>query len=890
MSTPAANQGQPPPTRRRFSLPVFYCLLVVASLLWQYVLRTPANRLPDDVESIVLESRESAPARPSTLAFRQWHARGVPDSLRPPVVLIHGVPGDSSGFTRLATILAARGYRVIAPDLPGAGASDERAGLSLPDHARAVLRLLDSLHVNRAHIVGWGRGAAVGITLAGEQPHRVASLTMIGGMGVQSTEGSGSYAFEHVKYAGAVTVLAAADLLPHFGLLGSLDARTAWARTLLATDQRPLRSIMSHLGDLGHDVPVLILHGRDDAMVPWRAAVAHHDVIRQSSLVIIPGGHRLPAVNAREVAVHLHRFIARHASPGVPPERETLELAPVPPRRGLLKVLEPVEAVLRSTPWWGQTSLIGKVTLVLPVWGVVACALAVGAADVDFFVAFVGAAMGLIGQTSLLVLLGWWRGERVYSIPYFGSRLPRVNLDDWRRRMRTRPAREAWLGVFVPARRATSLIGATACGATFWQLLRFTLSRMTASVVWALVAMISAQVGVALAMAPLRARYGLLGDILGLGVVVTLAKFVPQIMTHTGRRHAAARVARWLHHEYWPMWLLYAPVVVFAWFAGHRRGGFNTVTCVNPGITPAGGWVGESKHAIMRSLGKSPLALRTELIPESPPEGRLRRLDELMATRPELASFPLVLKPDQGERGHAFHIARSREDADAYLRSMMRDAVVQPYHPGPFECAVRWLRTPGRSGGTIFSVTRKELPVLTGDGKRSLEDLVWDHPRHSRLAEVILERLAHDASRVPAAGEVVHLGMAGNHCQGATFRDWPELATPALARALDELAQRFEGGLDAARFDIRYADEEALCQGRDFAIVEVNGTTGESTNIYDPSHGFVWAYAVLFRHWGRLYALGAERRREGVRPITVRQLLAMLRRHARAKRGSSISD
>ena len=65
----------------------------------------------------------------------------------PVVVLVHGMVSDSSTWTRPAELLAARGYRVIAPDLLGHGRSSKPAdgGYLLPDFAGSLFRLLTDL-------------------------------------------------------------------------------------------------------------------------------------------------------------------------------------------------------------------------------------------------------------------------------------------------------------------------------------------------------------------------------------------------------------------------------------------------------------------------------------------------------------------------------------------------------------------------------------------------------------------------------------------------------------------------------------------------------------------------------------------------------------------------
>src|SRR5262249_13176445 len=148
--------------------------------------------------------------------------------------------------------------------------------------------------------------------------------------------------------------------------------------------------------------------------------------------------------------------------------------------------------------------------------------------------------------------------------------------------------------------------------------------------------------------------------------------------------------------------------------------------------------------------------------------------------------------------------------------------IVQTYHPGPFEAGIFYYRLSGEETGHIFSITDKVFPVLAGDGRSTLEELIWRHPRYRMQARTFLARHEAERGRVLAAGERFVLALAGNHCQGTTFRDGTHLMTPELERTVDAIARHFPG-FYIGRFDVRYSDPAAFKAGRDLAIVELNG-------------------------------------------------------------------
>ena len=370
------------------------------------------------------------------------------------------------------------------------------------------------------------------------------------------------------------------------------------------------------------------------------------------------------------------------------------------------------------------------------------------------------------------------------------------------------------------------------------------------------------------------------------------------------RISTAAR--RWRHHEFWPAWLFYLPLLPWcAWLSLRYRSPL-AFLAANPGIEKGGGWVNESKGAILEGLCASEMGRRGTLahvlIPAGgTPEARAAAAAEAIRTSAALGGYPIVLKPDAGQRGFAVRVARREADLLPYFTANTRTVMLQRFHAGPLECGILWVRhaaqredDAGRAAGFIFSVTRKVFPVVVGDGTRTLEDLIADHPRFRCQAQVFCSRWHTEFGRILAAGETLRLAESGNHCQGTLFGDGTDLVTPQLEAAVDALASGFRGvggqGLDFGRFDIRYESDEQLKRGEGLAVIELNGTSSEATNLYDPERGPLWAYGILFRQWSHLYRLGAARRASDHATMSLRELWREMRAHYRHRPGSPLAD
>ena len=97
-----------------------------------------------------------------------------------PVVLLHGFPQHWWQWHAIAPVIAAGGYRVICPDLRGAGwtvADDPR--IERETRLRDLLALFDALHIERAHLVSHDMGVITAMQLTYDHPERVRTAVQL---------------------------------------------------------------------------------------------------------------------------------------------------------------------------------------------------------------------------------------------------------------------------------------------------------------------------------------------------------------------------------------------------------------------------------------------------------------------------------------------------------------------------------------------------------------------------------------------------------------------------------------------------------------------------------------------------------------------------------------
>lgn len=857
---------------------VIYAVLLAAShgMQWLRAEVPGTSRNATTVEIPLTDTDGVVEGRTQEVAYFRWNVTRAERQTHDPILLLHGSPGSGTNFTRLAPRLADAGYAVFAPDLPGFGDSTKALpSYSIRAHAFAMLELLDALGIDRVHVAGWSQGGGVALWMAELAPDRVASLTLIASIGVQETEGSGSFLFEHIKYGvGYLGLVLGGEAIPHFGLLQEHWFRRSFIRNFWDSDQRPLRDIMSRL-----NTPTLILHGRDDFLTPIWAATASHDLITPSRLIITGDSHFLPVVQAEQTAADMTAFLNARTA-GLPMERDTIDRAP-PDTRPSARFARAAQRVQQAVPWWVLLLAGAALTLARAELAAGLLGFAVAMVWLDAGIAGAALAGGMSARTAWM----WWRGRRATghaqlrpaamvswqheaSLGRLGLML-RTRFQPWRRDQAAR-------AIGQMRRLGTAGTLGALCGTALWTAFALVLAMTAASIALATLGDSFLAMAAALFAAPLAVRLGVYAA------------------TWTGRRRLLATLGRARRREFWPATVLYAPVAIRLLATAARHRGLLTFTCVNPVIGAGGGVVGESKHRIQTGLeGLGEGVMRTALLAPGDPDTRLASLEQAIESGRLPDSYPLVLKPDAGQRGYGVKVVRSPADARDYLTRMTRPVLAQQYHPGPIEVGVLWVREPDPAAagnaaervGRVFSVTAKEFPRLQGDGRRTIEQLIYRHPRFRMQADILLDRMAGRRLEIPERDDTVSLGNIGNHAQGALFRDGMHLMTPELEAWIDRAAAAFrstepaenarpegDNGLDFGRFDIRARSIEDLAAARDLGIIELNGTTAESTNIYDPDRSVWWTWGVLLRQWQVLYRLGARRRSLGVPPMGLAEL------------------
>ena len=321
--------------------------------------------------------------------------------------------------------------------------------------------------------------------------------------------------------------------------------------------------------------------------------------------------------------------------------------------------------------------------------------------------------------------------------------------------------------------------------------------------------------------------------------------------------------------EYWPFGILQGPVFIYWLLLALKERSIFFFSASNPGIL-SGGMMGESKSEVL------------ELIPDDvKPRTFLVKLPasvESVVQQMNLngLSFPIIFKPDLGERGWMVRKINNERDVDQYLKDSRINFVMQELVDLPLEFGVFYVRYPDQPHGRVTSITMKKFLGVTGDGVSTLRQLIVSHDRAKLQWSVLKEQHKNDLECVLPEGESLELVSIGNHCLGTTFLNANHLITPKLNSSFDSIGQKIPG-FYFGRFDLRCSSFEDLEAGN-VKIVELNGCGAEPAHIYHPGSSFWLGMATLFAHVHRMYRVSVINHSKGVPYLSFQEGRAIYRK------------
>ncbi|SEH17499.1 Pimeloyl-ACP methyl ester carboxylesterase [Natronorubrum sediminis] len=273
-----------------------------------------------------------ATVRGCRLSYRRAGTSG------PPIVLCHGAGVDDASISWRHTVDAlAEDYRVYAPDWPGYGESTGDVTHTTESYVDVLEGFVETIPGEMVSLVGISMGGGVALGYALEHPDRVDRLALVDSYGLgEKLPSALSWKLqsqvpgmtEFGKFAAGVTpgtarlvldnLVADASELPEpfvedvrtkLREPGSMRAFSAFQRNELAFDGRVETNYVDDLESLS--IPTLLVHGKEDPLVPPEWSVRAADRIPNATLEIVDDcGHWAPRERPEAFNERLMRWLS----------------------------------------------------------------------------------------------------------------------------------------------------------------------------------------------------------------------------------------------------------------------------------------------------------------------------------------------------------------------------------------------------------------------------------------------------------------------------------------------------------------------------------------------------------------------------------------------------
>ena len=330
-------------------------------------------------------------------------------------------------------------------------------------------------------------------------------------------------------------------------------------------------------------------------------------------------------------------------------------------------------------------------------------------------------------------------------------------------------------------------------------------------------------------------------------------------------------LTRIIRYEFWPFWLFYLPMYFYGLYLALRAGSFTYFTAANPGMK-YGGAFDVHKYDIL-----------TLINPDFTPRGiRIRQdisTDDLAVLMKESGlGFPLIVKPDIGERGKGVELVDDLRTLQTSLARQKGNMILQEYISWPLELGILYYKYPDGSGEEVSSVIIRDFLKVRGDGQTSLHRLMMKKNRAKLNLKHLLGRYKDRLNEIIPEGEEIVLEPIGNHNRGTCFLNGSRLINDQMLRVFSGIASDIPG-FDYGRFDIKATGLDDLYQGKNIRILELNGVNSEPAHIYDPDYCLMIAYRDIARHMKIIYRISRMNHREGIPYAPLEKFLGDLKNH-----------
>jgi 2-hydroxymuconate-semialdehyde hydrolase len=259
-----------------------------------------------------------------------YHEQGEGET----VILIHGSGPGVTGYAnwRLLMPELAKNFHVIALDVVGFGYTEhpENFEYTLDGWVNFMVGFMDTLDIKKAHLVGNSFGGALSLALASKYPEKVGRFVLMGAGGIRFEMSDGlRKVWKYQPSFSAMNELM--DVFTHESFQVSdeivelryqASIRPGYQEAYQSLFPEPIQEQYNNLCLPEEDIksimnPVLIVHGREDRIVPFSCGIRAHELLKHSDLHLFGEcGHWTMFEKADEFADLVEKFLLKKNDTG----------------------------------------------------------------------------------------------------------------------------------------------------------------------------------------------------------------------------------------------------------------------------------------------------------------------------------------------------------------------------------------------------------------------------------------------------------------------------------------------------------------------------------------------------------------------------------------------
>ena len=308
--------------------------------------------------------------------------------------------------------------------------------------------------------------------------------------------------------------------------------------------------------------------------------------------------------------------------------------------------------------------------------------------------------------------------------------------------------------------------------------------------------------------------------------------------------------------QYWFTSILLLPFYIYAvFYMLFKARTFMFFTAINPSLRYGGTCT--SKFDLLNQVHKKYLPTGV-VLPQNTSKALV--LAQMQANN---LQFPIILKPDIGERGRGVIKINGEQELQPYLDENKKPLILQEFITYKQEFGLMYVRLPNEPQGKITSLAVKNFLYVTGDGYSTLFALMTKNVDCIFYIDYLVADFKHRLYEVIDYLVVVPLLELGICHHGASCVGLNHLITNELNQLFDDVSKTIDR-FDVGRYDVKAENYGELLKGN-FKVIEINGTDAVPLHIFDKTLMYHSVISDLVKHWQNLLKIAINNHKMGMK-------------------------